>query len=133
MNGAKQLPCQRTKKKKDHSSDKNKNVLEKHTKLWNEIKNQIKANGGEPIEHKKDFMKIRLESDDDLPLGKMLSFPSMIVVTRSVFPEDNKYSQVCLCEFRYEFVNVLQKCYNTKELMFQKELTLINQISQKNA
>ena len=42
-------------------------------------------------------MKIRFESDDDLPLGKILSIPSMIIVTRSIFQEDNKYfSQVCM-------------------------------------
>ena len=52
-------------------------------------------------------MKIRLESDDDLPIRKILSFRSIIVVARSVFQEDNKYSQVCVREFRYEFVNVL--------------------------
>ena len=40
------------------SANKNKGVLEKYTKLWNETKNQIKTiNGGEPIEYKKDFMK----------------------------------------------------------------------------
>ena len=36
-------------------------------------------------------MKIWFESDDDLPLGKKLSIPSTIIVTRSVFQEDNKY------------------------------------------
>ena len=35
-----------------------KKVLEKYTKLWNEI-NQIETiNGGKPIKYKKDFMKI---------------------------------------------------------------------------
>ena len=76
----------------------------KYTELWNEIKNQIKTtNGGEPIEYKKDFMKIRFESDDDLPLGEILSIPSMIVVTRFVFREDTKYyPQVYLCDCGYE-------------------------------
>ena len=52
------------------STNKNKEVLEKYTKLWDEIKNQIETiNGGKPIKYKRDFMKIRFESDDDLPLG----------------------------------------------------------------
>ena len=43
-------------------------MLEKNTKLLNEIKNQIKTiNSGNTIECKKDFMKIRFASDDDLP------------------------------------------------------------------
>ena len=73
-------------------------MLEKYTELWDEIKNQIETiNGGEPIEYKKDFTKVRFEPDDDLPLGKILSIPSMIIVTRSVFQEGNKYyPQVCL-------------------------------------
>ena len=75
-----------------------------NAKLWNKVKNQIKAkNGGEcnsiePIKYKKDFMKIRFEPDDDLPLGKTLNIPSM-VITRSVFQEGGRYyPQVLLHE-----------------------------------
>ena len=35
-------------------------------------------------------MKIRFESDDDLPLGKMLNIP-IIVTTGLVFQEGSKY------------------------------------------
>ena len=53
-------------------------------------------------------MKIRFESNDDLSLGKILSIPSVIIVTRSVFQEDNKYyPQVYLHECGYEFVKKL--------------------------
>ena len=38
----------------------------------------------------KDFIKIRSESNDDLFFGKILSIPVM-VITGSVFLEDNKY------------------------------------------
>ena len=79
------------------STNKNKEVLEKYTELWDEIKNQITTtNGGEcnsiePIEYKKHFMKISIESDGDLPLGKVLSISVMVVVTGSVFQKGNKY------------------------------------------
>ena len=84
--------------------DKNKEVLKKHIKLWNEIKNQIKTiNGDEPIEYKKDFMKIRFESDDDLPLGKILSILGMVIVVGYFLQEDNKYyPKVCLHECVYK-------------------------------
>ena len=73
------------------STDENKEILEKYTKLWNEIQNQIKTIiGGKPNEYKKDFVKIRFESDDNLPLGEMLSIPVM-VITESVFQEGSKY------------------------------------------
>ena len=34
-------------------------------------------------------MKIIFESNDDLPLGKILSIPVCVIVVRSVFQEDN--------------------------------------------
>ena len=78
------------------------------TELWDEIKNQIKTiNGSKSIEYKKDFMKIRFESDDDLPLGKILSIPFM-VITGSVFQEGNMYyPQVRLHECVHKFVDEL--------------------------
>ena len=85
------------------STYKNKEALEKYTRLCNETKNQIKAiNVGEPIKYRKNFMSIRFESDD-LPLGKTLNIPSMIIVPASVFEKDGKdYPQVCLQECLYE-------------------------------
>ena len=53
-------------------------------------------------------MKVRFESDDDLPLGKILSIPGMVIVVRSVLQEDSKYYlQVCLVECVYESVGEL--------------------------
>ena len=47
-------------------------------------------------------MIIRFGADKDLPLGKVLSVPVM-VITRSVFGEDSKYyPQVLLHEWVYE-------------------------------
>ena len=86
------------------STDENKEALKKYTKLWNETKNQIKAiNDGEPVTYRKDFMKIRFESDDDLPLGKTLNILSIIIFALSVFEKDGKdYPQVYLHECLYD-------------------------------
>ena len=55
------------------STDKNKKVLEKYAKLWDEIKYHIQTiNAGKSGEYKKDYMKIKFSSDDDLPLNKIL-------------------------------------------------------------
>ena len=52
-------------------------------------------------------MKIRLESGDDLPLGKILNI-SVMVITGSVLQEGNKcYPQVLLCECVYRSVDKL--------------------------
>ena len=36
-------------------------------------------------------MKIRFNSEDKLPLNKMKEIPSMIIVFRAIFLENNKY------------------------------------------
>ena len=49
-------------------TEKNKEALKYNKKLWEKTKRQVKViNDDEPIEYKKDFVKIRFESDDDLP------------------------------------------------------------------
>ena len=48
-------------------------------------------------------MKIKFNSDDQLSLDKAIDIPSMIVVARPVFYENNKhYAQVFLDEFFYK-------------------------------
>ena len=86
------------------STNKNKEALENYTELRNEIKYQIKMiRNNKPIEYGKSFMKINFESDDDLPLGKILSIPVCIITVGSVFQENsNYYPQVHLHECLYE-------------------------------
>ena len=44
-------------------------------------------------------MKIKFNSDDDLPLNKMLKLHMLTIIVRSVFEEDGKYyAQVFLDE-----------------------------------
>ena len=84
------------------STDKNKKVLENYTELWDEIKDQIETiSGNKPIEYKKDFMKIKFELDDDLPLGKILNIPVCKITTIS--QEKKYYPQVYLHECLYEY------------------------------
>ena len=50
-----------------------------------------------------DFMKMKFNSDDTLPLNKMLKLHNITIVIRSVFQEDGKYyPQVILDEYLYE-------------------------------
>ena len=56
-----------------HSADENKKVLKKYAELWHGIKNEIKTiNGGKKSEYGKDFMKIKFNTDNNLPLNKPL-------------------------------------------------------------
>ena len=72
------------------STDNNKEVLIKHTELWDKIKHLIECNSIKSAEYEKDFMKIKFNSDDNLPLNKVLNLHNMTIVIRSVFQEDGK-------------------------------------------
>ena len=86
------------------SADENKELLKKYTDVWNGIKNEIKTiNGGKENDYEKNYMKIKFNSDDDLPLNKPLKFHNMTITIRSVFEEDGKlYLQVFLDDTLYE-------------------------------
>ena len=74
------------------STDKNKKVLEKGTKLWDEIKYHIQTiNVKKSGEYEKDYMKIKFNSDDYLPLNKTLMLHNLVIIVRSIFEEDGKY------------------------------------------
>ena len=48
-------------------------------------------------------MKIKSNSDDELPLSKIIEIPTMTIVVRAVFYENNKYyPQVFLYEYLYK-------------------------------
>ena len=68
------------------STDVNKKVLAKVTKFCDEIKHLIETiNEGKKGEYEKDFMKIKFNSADHLPLNKMLKLHKLTVILRSVF------------------------------------------------
>ena len=86
------------------STDENKELLKRYAYVWDEIKNEIKPiNGSKENHYEKDYMKIKFNSDDDLPLNKPLKFHLMTITIRSVFEEDGKlYPQVFLDDTLYE-------------------------------
>ena len=85
------------------STDANKELLKKYNDIFNWIRNKIKKIGGNECDYEKDYMKIKFNSDDDLPLNKQLKFHNMIITIRSVFEEDGKlYSQVFLDDTLFE-------------------------------
>ena len=86
------------------SVDENKEVLKTYADVWDGVKNKIKAiNGGKENDYEKDYMKIKFNSDDDLPLNKLLKFHLMTIIIRCVFSEDGKlYPQLFLDDTLYE-------------------------------
>ena len=95
------------------SVDKNNEVLKKYADIWDGNKNKIKAiNGEKENEYGKNYMKIRFNSNDDLPKNKPLKLHLMTIIIRCVFSEDGKlYSQLFLDDTLYELV---YKCCSIK-------------------
>ena len=85
------------------STDENKELLKKCNDVFNGIRDKIKEINSNECDYEKDYMKIRFNSDDDLPLNKSLTFRLMTITIRHVFEEDGKlYAQVFLDDTLYE-------------------------------
>ena len=80
-----------------------KSYLKKYNDVFNGIRDQIKEIDSDDYDYEKDYMKIKFNSDDNLPLNKPLKFHNMTITIRSVFKEDGKlYPQVFLDDTLYE-------------------------------
>ena len=86
------------------STDENKKIFKKYRELWDGIKNEIETiNGGKKAEYSKDFMKIKFNTDDNLPLNKPLKLHLLTIIVRCIFEEDGKfYPQLYLDNCLYE-------------------------------
>ena len=86
-----------------NSTDENKELIKKCNDVFNGIINKIKKISGDECDCETDYMKIKFNSDDGLPLNKQLKFHNMAITIKSVFEEDGKfYPQVFLDDTLYE-------------------------------
>ena len=86
-----------------HPTDENYELLKKYNDVFNGIRDKIKEISSGECDYEKDYMKIKFNSDDNLPLNKPLKFHLMTITIRSVFEEDGKlYPQVFLDDTLYE-------------------------------
>ena len=78
-------------------------VLNKWDQVFNGIKYHIKKISDEEVNFDSDIDKIRFASNDSLPLGKLIYFPTLTVVIRCVFKQgDIYYPQVYLDDALYQ-------------------------------
>ena len=85
------------------SINENKELLKKYKDVFNGIRDKIKEISSDKCDYKKDFMKIKFNSDDKLPLNKPLKLYNMNITIRSVFEEGGKlYPQIFLGDTLYE-------------------------------
>ena len=77
---------------------------DKYKEVFSGIISEIKTiNDGKELFYEKNYAKIGVNTDDDLPLNKPLKFPTLTIIIRCVFQEGEKLCpQVSLDECLYE-------------------------------
>ena len=76
---------------------------EKYDEVFSGIKKEIETiNGGKELIYEKDYAKIRVNTDDDVPLNKQLKFPTLTII-RCIFQKGKELDlQLYLDECLYE-------------------------------
>ena len=78
-------------------------MLKKCNQVFDGIKYHINKIDNGVVEYNKDYMKIKFLTDDNIPLNKMIYFPTITVIIRCVFNENKiYYPQVYLDDCLYQ-------------------------------
>ena len=78
-------------------------MLKKCNQVFDGIKYHINKIDNGVVEYNKDCMKIKFLTDDNIPLNKMIYFPTITVIIRCVFNENKiYYPQVYLDDCLYQ-------------------------------
>ena len=72
-------------------TNKSKEKIKKYEKLCSKIRDLIRSITKNSDDYYGKYMKLKFDSDDNLPLNKTIEIPTMTVVIRAVFHENNKY------------------------------------------
>ena len=71
----------------NESKEKNK----KYEELWIKIRDLMRSITKNSDDYYEKYMKIKFNSDNEVPLNKTIEFPKMTIVFIAVFHENNKY------------------------------------------
>ena len=78
-------------------------VLTKLANIWKSIRAKIEENTGGIVQYDKDYMKIKFESNDNLPTDKTVNIHLATIIIRSVFAQNGKfYPQLFLDDGLYK-------------------------------
>ena len=86
-------------------SSENGNITQKYQEVFDEIKEIIKKinDYDQPIKYDDNHMKIKFNTDDNIPLNKITYFPTITIIIRSITKKDDKYyPQLFLDDCLYE-------------------------------
>ena len=85
-------------------SSENGHMIQKYQEVFDGIKEIIKKNDyNQPIKYDDNYIKIKFNTDDNIPLNKIIYFPTITIIIRSVTQKDGKYyPPLFLDEFLHE-------------------------------
>ena len=85
------------------STDENKELLKKYNDAFSGIRDKTTEINNNKCDYEKDYMKIKFNSNDDLPLNKSRELRLITITIRHGIKEGNKfYPQVFLDDTLYE-------------------------------
>ena len=75
-------------------------LTEKYEEVFSGIRSEIQTiNSGEELYYGEDYVKIGVNTDDNVPLNKKLKFPLLTIIIRCVFEKSGRlYPQIYLDE-----------------------------------
>ena len=79
--------------------------MQKYQDVFDGIKEIIKRinDYSQPIKYDENYMKIKFNTDDNIPLNKIIYFPTITIIIRSATQKDGKYyPQLFLDDCLYE-------------------------------
>ena len=84
-------------------TNESKEKKKKYGKFSIKIRDLIKLTTKNSDDYDEKYMKIKFNSDDELPLNKNIETPTMTIVVRAFFLENNKYYprfllDECICK-----------------------------------
>ena len=78
-------------------------VLRNFANIWKSIRAKIVENIGGIVQYDKDYMKIKFESNDNLPIDNIVNMQQVTIIIRRVSAQNGKfYPQLFLDDALYE-------------------------------
>ena len=67
------------------------NVLRKFAKIWKSIRAKTEENTGGIVQHDKNYMRIKFESNDNLSTDNIVNMHLVTIIIRSAFAQNGKF------------------------------------------
>ena len=75
-------------------TNESKEKIKKYKELWIKIRDLIRSITKNLNDYDEKYMKIKFDSDDNLPLNKTIEISIVTIVIRAVFHDNNKYYNI---------------------------------------